>query len=138
MSSGPFQTAVNQLLGMTAGAVAGIKKYVKDERQDLQKEKQAEEKIQQRGIQALQSEENRDLAAEQVAAKAYKAAQDRGLASPNRILFDEAGNPLATYDEAATIMADKNLSQHLSVRKRNTDVVIARRDQLKAKKGASK
>ena len=141
MSSGPFQTGVNQLLGLTAGAVAGIRRFAQDEKQALEKERQEanaqQKEVAERGIEALRSEEVRDIASEQLAAKAYKKAQDRGLATPNRIMFDEDGSPLATYDELASIMADSSLSQNLSNRLRNSDAVKARREMLKKKKGAN-
>lgn len=136
MSSGPFQTAVNQLLGMTAGAVAGVKKIVKDERQDRQEQDQAAKKIQENGIQAFKAEEERDVEADKIAAKAYRQAQDRGLASPNRIMFDENGNPLATYDELAQIMADSSLSQNLSSSARSVEAVKHRKEMLMNKEGA--
>lgn len=71
--------------------------------------------------------------ASEEAAKAYLLAQKRGTASPNRILFDESGKPIATYEEMATILADESLTGTVSARLRGKDAIKQRRMLLEGK-----
>lgn len=129
MTSGPFQTAVNQMLGMAAGSVAAVKKYVKDEKQAGEKAKAAVDEDQEKAIKAFNKEEMTDLRAE-AAAKAYREAQQRGLDKPKKIIFDEAGQPLASSEEMAQLLADTSLSYHLDSRKRTMKSVSDRKQLL--------
>ena len=129
MTSGPFQTAVNQMLGMAAGSVAAIKKYAKDEKQAGEKAKAAVDEDQEKAVEAFNKEEMTDLRAE-AAAKAYREAQQRGLDKPKKIIFDEAGQPLASSDEMAQLLADTSLSYHLDSRKRTMKSVSDRKQLL--------
>lgn len=129
MTSGPFQTAVNQMLGMAAGSVAAVKKYVKDERQASEKAKETADQDQKKAIEAFNKEEITDLRAE-AAAKAYREAQQRGLDKPRKIIFDEAGQPLASSDEMAQLLADTSLNYHLDSRKRTMQSVSDRKKLL--------
>ena len=114
--AGPIQTAISQALGSLAGAViAGKKTYEKNERQIEQKEAEQETSK---------------------AAEAYKTAQQKGLTSPEDIIFDKKGQALATYEELASIMAKQSMSNFSDSRKRSKESIQARRDFLKNKGGA--
>ena len=67
------------------------------------------------------------------AAKAYRLAQERGLASPHRVIYDETGNPVATYAEMAEILADESLSGTVSSLLRGRNAVKNRRALLSGK-----
>ena len=67
------------------------------------------------------------------AAKAYRLAQERGLASPKRLIYDEQGNPVATYAEMAEILADESLSGTVSSLLRGKNAVKNRRALLTGK-----
>ena len=67
------------------------------------------------------------------AAKAYRLAQERGLASPHRLIYDEQGNPVATYAEMAEILADESLSGTVSSLLRGKNAVKNRRALLSGK-----
>lgn len=119
----------------------------KKEQEAADKAKQAEEKGLKeqeaaRVKEAADMQEADDVATEadlrlfgasEEAAKAYLLAQKRGTASPNRILFDEAGKPIATYEEMATILADESLTGTISARLRGKDAIKQRRMLLEGK-----
>lgn len=155
---GPIQTSLNRLLGMAAaGAVAG-KKYLANEEQVIQAtvNQRTQEAI--AGAEATEQEEQeakakaeqlkadkqeaaavateadiRNLGGSELAARAYRLAQERGLADPKRIIYDEAGKPVATYEEMATLLADTSLSGTLSAKLRSRQAVKTRKDLLKGK-----
>ena len=137
---GPIQTAINQVLGITAGVVAGGKKYFEHERQIKLKEEQARAKeeeqaaAEEKEARAVATEADlRNLGASEVEARAYRLAQERGLASPKRLIFDEAGKPIATYEEMASLLSSQSLSGTLSSRLRGKQAVKTRKELLKGK-----
>lgn len=67
------------------------------------------------------------------AAKAYRLAQERGLANPKRLIYDEEGNAIATYSEMAEILADESLSGTVSSLLRGRNAVKNRRKLLEGK-----
>lgn len=67
------------------------------------------------------------------AAKAYLLAQKRGIASPQRMIFDKSGKPLATYEEMAELLADQSLSETYSSQLRTRKAVKVRRQLLEGK-----
>lgn len=73
------------------------------------------------------------LGASPEAAEAYRIAQQRGITAPNRMIFDTSGQPLATYSEMATILADESLSDLYSSRLRTKNAVKTRRELLRNK-----
>lgn len=148
--AGLIQTAVGQLLGTTAASIGvGKKAYEKAKGQTLQKTPEApevkEEKPEKQAPKVNEAELNkeanavateadlRNFGASEVAAKAYRLAQERGTASPERIIFDEKGKALATYKEMAEILADQSLFDTFTSRLRSKNRVEERRKLLEGK-----
>ena len=131
---GPIQTAMNKLVGAVSGAVVGGAKFKEHERQIAAQAEQARiEKNEaaaeeRKEAKAVATEADlRNLGASEIEAKAYRLAQERGLADPKRIIYDEAGKPLATYEEMATLLADQSLTGTLSSRLRGKNAVKFRK-----------
>ena len=122
---GLIQTAIGQLLGSAAAAAGvGKKLYAKNEGQtdkEAPKEEQPQEERPNRGS-------NFD------AAKAYKLAQQKGLTQPQRIIFDEIGNPVATYGELARLLGKQTLSDHLDSKARTKNAVKERMKKIQQRK----
>ena len=156
--AGPIQTAIGSMLNTVSGALAIGKKMSNDERQaDEKKAKEAEaaEKAETEKAEAEKAERKlasdilkqekaeaqsvateadvRLLGGSAEAAKAYRLAQERGLASPHRLIYDEQGNPVATYAEMAEILADESLSGTVSSLLRGKNAVKNRRALLSGK-----
>lgn len=151
--AGMIQTAVGRLLGTTAAAVGvGKKVYDKAQGQTLQEtpeEPKAPEATVQKNEKGapkvneaeLYKEANavateadlRNFGASEIAAKAYRLAQERGTASPERIIFDENGKALATYKEMAEILADQSLTDTFTSRLRSKNRIEERRKLLEGK-----
>lgn len=127
--AGLIQTAIGQLLGATGAAVAaGAKAHAKNEGQAKQTE--AEEKE----ASAVATEADlRMMGASPEAAKAYRLAQERGSTSPERIIFDKDGKPLATYAEMAELLAGETLKNSFSSRLRSKKKIEERRKLLEGK-----
>ena len=155
---GPIQTEINKLLGTAAAIATGGKKFIENERQasakadaEAAKEAAAAEKEAQKKAEAEQAaleQEEADkkeakavateadvrlLGASDIEAKAYRLAQERGLANPKRMIFDKAGKPIATYEEMAQILADNSLSGSVSAQLRGRNAVKNRRALLEGK-----
>ncbi len=127
--AGLIQTAIGQLLTATGAAVAtGKKAYEKNEGQANQKE--AEEK---EALSVATEADLRMLGASPEAAKAYRLAQERGSTSPERIIFDKDGKPLATYAEMAELLAGETLKNSFSSRLRSKKKIEERRKLLEGK-----
>lgn len=137
---GPIQTALNKLMGAVAGAVVGGAKLKEHEGQIAAQEEQA--RVEKNEAAAAERKEARavateadlqNLGASEVEAKAFRIAQERGLADPKRIIYDEAGKPLATYEEMANLLADQSLTGTLSSRLRGKNAVKFRKQLLEGK-----
>ena len=137
---GPIQTAMNKLVGAVSGAVVGGAKFKQHERQIAAQEEQArvekneaaaEERKEARAVATEADLQN--LGASEIEAKAYRLAQERGLADPKRIIYDEAGKPIATYEEMANLLADQSLTGTLSSRLRGKNAVKLRKQLLEGK-----
>lgn len=74
-----------------------------------------------------------NLGASAIEAKAYRLAQERGLANPKRIMYDEKGNAIATYEEMAQLLADQSLSGSLTSKLKGKEAVKTRRQLLEGK-----
>ena len=156
--AGPIQTAIGSMLNTATGALAIGKKLSDDERQASEKaakeaeaakaaeakEAEAEKAERKLASDTLNKEKSeaqsvateadvRLLGGSAEAAKAYRLAQERGLASPKRLIYDEQGNPVATYAEMAEILADESLSGTLSSLLRSKNAVKNRRALLAGK-----
>lgn len=127
--AGLIQTAIGQALASVAGAAAiGKKAYEKHEGQVR------EEKAEEKEAKAVALEADlRNQGASDIAAKAYRLAQERGMASPERIIFDESGKPLATYSEMAEILAKQGQSNSYSGRLKGKNAVEERKKLLEGK-----
>ena len=137
---GPIQTAMNKLVGAVSGAVVGGAKFKEHERQIAAQEEQArvekneaaaEERKEARAVATEADLQN--LGASEIEAKAFRLAQERGLADPKRIIYDEAGKPIATYEEMANLLADQSLTGTLSSRLRGKNAVKFRKQLLEGK-----
>ena len=137
---GPIQTALNKLVGAVSGAVVGGAKFKEHERQIAAQEEQArveknkaaaEERKEARAVATEADLQN--LGASEIEAKAFRLAQERGLADPKRIIYDEAGKPIATYEEMANLLADQSLTGTLSSRLRGKNAVKFRKQLLEGK-----
>ena len=156
--AGPIQTAIGSMLNTATGALAIGKKLSDDERQASEKAaKEAEATKAAEAKEAEAEKAERKLASDSLkkekaeaqsvateadvrllggsaeAAKAYRLAQERGLASPKRLIYDEQGNPVATYAEMAEILADESLSGTVSSLLRSKNAVKNRRALLTGK-----
>lgn len=134
---GPIQTAMNKLVGAVSGAVVGGAKFKQHERQIAAQEEQArvkkneaaaEERKEARAVATEADLQN--LGASEIEAKAFRLAQERGLANPKRIIYDDAGKPIATYEEMANLLADQSLTGTLSSRLRGKNAVKFRKQLL--------
>ena len=137
---GPIQTALNKLVGAVSGAVVGGAKLKEHEGQIAAQEEQArvkkneaaaEERKEARAVATEADLQN--LGASEVEAKAFRLAQERGLADPKRIIYDEAGKTIATYEEMANLLADQSLTGTLSSRLRGKNAVKFRKQLLEGK-----
>ena len=137
---GPIQTALNKLVGAVSGAVVGGAKLKEHEGQIAAQEEQArvekneaaaEERKEARAVATEADLQN--LGASEIEAKAFRLAQERGLADPKRIIYDEAGKPIATYEEMANLLADQSLTGTLSSRLRGKNAVKFRKQLLEGK-----
>ena len=115
--AGPIQTAIGSMLNTATGALAIGKKLSDDERQASEKaakESEAAKKAEAEKAEAEKAERKlasdtlkeekaeasavateadvRLLGGSPEAAKAYRLAQERGLANPKRLIYDEEGN----------------------------------------------
>ena len=156
--AGPIQTSIGNMLNTVSGALAIGKKLSNDERQASEKaakESKAAENAEAEKAEAEKAERKlasdtlkqekaeaqsvateadvRLLGGSAEAAKAYRLAQERGLASPKRLIYDEQGNPVATYAEMAEILADESLSGTVSSLLRGKNAVKNRRALLTGK-----
>ena len=123
---GLIQTAIGQALASLAGAAAiGRKAYEKHEGQIKQEEAEQKEAE----AVALEADLRKEGASE-IAAKAYRLAQERGMASPERIIFDESGKPLATYSEMAEILAKQGQNNSYSGKLKGKKAVEERKKLL--------
>ena len=127
--AGLIQTAIGQALASVAGAAAiGKKAYEKHEGQVEQEAAETKE------AEAVALEADlRNQGASDIAAKAYRLAQERGMASPERIIFDESGKPLATYSEMAEILAKQGQSNSYSGRLKGKNAVEERKKLLEGR-----
>ena len=137
---GPIQTSLNKLIGIVSGAVVGGVKAKEHEGQIAAQEAQAKatEKAQKaaerKEAAAVATEADlRNMGASEIEAKAYRLAQERGLADPNRIIYDESGKAIATYQEMAQLLADQSLSGTLSSRLRGKNGAKYRKQLLEGK-----
>ena len=137
---GPIQTALNKLVGAVSGAVVGGAKFKQHEGQIAAQEEQARIKKneaaakERKEAKAVATEADlQNLGASEIEAKAFRLAQERGLADPKRIIYDEAGKPIATYEEMANLLADQSLTGTLSSRLRGKDAVKVRKQLLEGK-----
>ena len=155
---GPIQTEVNKLISTAAAVATGGKKLIEDEKQagikaeqEAQKEaaaaKKAAEAKELEKQEALKQEEAEKKEAKAVAteadvmlfggsdveAKAYRLAQERGMANPKRMIFDKSGKPIATYEEMAEILASNSLSGSVSAQLRGRNALKKRRMLLEGK-----
>ena len=155
---GPIQTEINKLIGTVSAAVGAAGRTIKNERQasakadaEAAKEAAAAEKEAAAEAQAKQealAQEEADkkeakavateadvrlLGASDIEAKAYRLAQERGLANPKRMIFDKDGKAIATYEEMAQILADNSLSGAVSAQLRGRNAVKNRRMLLEGK-----
>ena len=137
---GPIQTALNKLVGAVSGAVVGGAKLKEHEGQIAAAEEQA--RIEKNAAAAAERKEAaavateadlQNLGASEVEAKAYRLAQERGLADPKRIIYDKEGKPIATYEEMANLLADQSLSGTLSSRLKGKNAVKFRKQLLEGK-----
>ena len=156
--AGPIQTAIGSMLNTATGALAIGKKLSDDERQagekaakeaEAAKAAEAKEAEAQKAERKLASDSLKEEKAEASAvateadvrllggspeaAKAYRLAQERGLANPKRLIYDEEGNAIATYSEMAEILADESLSGTVSSLLRGRNAVKNRRKLLEGK-----
>lgn len=116
--AGPIQTAIGQMLGAFSGATLAAKKLANDEGQAK------EEKQEKPESEAAKPSEQKE------AAKAYKIAQDRGATSTERIIFDEKGQPLGTYDELSVLVSRQALENYRSSRRRTKSAINERKKLL--------
>lgn len=137
---GRIQTAIGRLLGTVSGAaLAGLKVYqhegqIKTQKAEELAKNAAQEAEEQKEAQAVATEADvQNLGASEIEAKAYRLAQERGLADPKRIIYDEAGKPLATYEEMASLLSDENLTGTLTSQLRTQDAIKARKNLLEGK-----
>lgn len=137
---GPIQTALNKLVGAVSGAVAGGAKLKEHEGQIAAQEEQVRVKKNEAAAEerkeaaAVATEADlQNLGASEVEAKAYRLAQERGLADPKRIIYDKEGKPIATYEEMANLLADQSLSGTLSSRLRGKNAIKFRKQLLEGK-----
>lgn len=151
--AGPIQTAIGSMLNTATGALAIGKKLSDDERQASEKAakeseaakkaeaEKAERKLASDTLKEEKAEASavateadvRLLGGSPEAAKAYRLAQERGLANPKRLIYDEEGNAIATYSEMAEILADESLSGTISSLLRGRNAVKNRRKLLEGK-----
>ena len=138
--AGPIQTALGQALGAFAGAAALGKKLANDEKQADERQIKQEKKAAQ--IEAEESKEAAavateadliNLGASEEAAKAFRLAQERGTGKPDRILFDEKGKAIATYNEVASLLSKQSLENSYSARLRSKNSMKIRRQLLEGK-----
>lgn len=143
----PIQTAIGRALGAVAATAAVGKKLENDERQigEARKEKEialenAQSKAQEKEAADLKEASAVALEADLIgqgaslqAAKAYRLAQERGIAAPSRIIFDEAGQPIATYQEMGKILSDQARGDFISSRLRGKNAINERRALLEGK-----
>ena len=148
---GPIQTEINKLIGTVSAAVGATGKAIQNERQasakaeqEAAKEAAAEAKAKQEALAQEEADKKeakavateadvRLLGASEIEAKAYRLAQERGLADPKRIIFDKEGKAIATYEEMAQILADNSLSGAVSAQLRGRNAVKNRRMLLEGK-----
>lgn len=134
--AGPIQTAINQILGSVAGGIALGKKLKNDEGQADKKKQEISEEQAEGDKEAAAVATEADLiglGASETAAKAYRLAQERGTASPERIVFDENGKPLATYNEIASLLASQSLSNSYTSKLRSKQAVKIRKQMLEGR-----
>lgn len=74
-----------------------------------------------------------NLGATPVEAQAYRLAQERGLANPRRMVFDEAGKPIGTYEEISSLLADESLTGTLTSKLKGKQAVKTRKQLLEGK-----
>ena len=133
----------------TAAKTAAKEKELAEEKAAKEKSSEnksiAEEKAAKKEVKAAKKAEKEEasavateadlisLGASPEAAEAYRIAQQRGITAPNRMIFDTSGQPLATYSEMATILADESLSDLYSSRLRTRNSVKTRRELLRNK-----
>ena len=117
-----IQTAIGGVINSLAGAAVIGKEIYDHKRQAAEKADKAAAKEAKVGEKAKKLED-----------KALQLAQQKGLASPNKIIFDEQGEPLATEAEAATVIAKNNLASHLAAQKRTKTRIQEWRDYLATK-----
>lgn len=144
---GPIQTEINKLINTAAAAVGVGSKMAEGERQaDIKAEQEAakaakqaqaeQEKIaaEKKEASAVATEANlRLLGASDVEAKAYRLAQERGLANPKRMVFDKEGRPIATYEEIAQLLSGNSVSNATNDQVRMRKAVQTRRQLLEGK-----
>ena len=137
---GPIQTALNKLVNATSAAVVGGAKLKQDEgqiaaaKETARVEKNAAAAAERKEARAVATEADlQNLGASEVEAKAYRLAQERGLAEPKRIIYDKEGKPIATYEEMANLLADQSLSGTLSSRLSGKNAVKFRKQLLEGK-----
>lgn len=139
--AGPIQTAISQALTAASVGVGVGSKINEDARQVSQNRQAAENEAKEQA--RADYKEARSVAFEAdlrgregvsaVSAKAYRLAKERGLSQDNRILYDEKGEPVATYGEMAKILADTSLSDTLSSKINGRDAVKVRKQMLEGK-----
>ena len=137
---GPIQTALNKLVGSVSAAVVGGAKLkdhegqIREEEAAALKAERAKKAAEKKEAAAVATEADlRNLGASDIEARAYRLAQERGIANPKRMIFDKEGKPIATYEEMATLLADNSLSGTLSSRLRGKKAVKLRRELLSGK-----
>ena len=105
---GPIQTLIGKALAVTGGAIAFGKKENENEEQ-------------------VKQEAEQEKASSAMAAKAVKTAQDKKVAKPKLLYFDEKGTePLATSGEMASVLSHVSLSSAISSKTRGRKKYEAR------------
>ena len=123
---GAIQTALSKLIGAVSGVASVSAKIKEHERQVNDKKIQAP--TEKEG--AVEEKAKKLNKSDFVESKAYKIAQERGLASPKRMIFDERGRPIGTYEEIGTLLAGNSLSGTLEARLRGNNAVKSRKQLL--------
>ena len=136
---GPIQTALNKLVGSVSAAVVGGAKLkdhegqIREEEAAALKAERAKKAAEKKEAAAVATEADlRNLGASDIEARAYRLAQERGIANPKRMIFDKEGKPIATYEEMATLLADVHIRRLAESSECDTDCHTGRDPERKS------
>lgn len=129
--AGPIQTAIGQTLAALAGAASLSKKFINANDRQAGEKENFEAKAETAKASAAPEAKEEINAGD--AAKAYRIAQERGTASPEKIIFDEKGKPLATYNELATLISRQSMGNSESAKMRSRAAIKSRKEFLENK-----